>query len=73
MSQITLGDLIRPEEILYLKKFLAAKRSKPNPPSVHNVVMAWIDQNTSVRLRMAKHGVLQSYGAYLFEHYLQLK
>lgn len=67
---IKLGDLITEQEIMDIREYVRDKRSIPNPPTVYNCIMRWLDMNKPVLERFRKHGILKAYGAYAFEYYL---
>ncbi len=73
MPELTLLDLITSSEARALKYFVAKHLRDDTHPTVHNIVMKWLDSRPKVMERFAQHGVIKTYGAYLLEYKLNLK
>lgn len=73
-KSIRLSDIINEQQAKSLKVYVAKGRAERYlTPSVHGLVMKWLDLNPIVKQQMEKNEVLPEYGAYLLEYYLQLK
>ena len=74
MSKVTIKveDLVNRKQAKSLLDFVKRSRNKQGSPTVHNIIMQWLDDQPEVMKNFAKHGVLKAYGAYALEYFLQI-